>query len=273
MSPVRRIVPAKWIRLICLVLFFAVAISSLPVHLKHNGASAQSSGPRRTQGAPSPNLPNLDDARGIEPGTPKIMPPVPATKCRGRDEKCKKAKGKISDNLTDIQDRLLANVGIRSERDYVARMNSGIPALSTLANLIYWPARMISDFPDMSYRDGGGALAESAVKGANQRKRTYGKSGSGEARKEYGYRSGRSLAAAQSVSSVNPAANQTPSPSLLGSTEDGITNTGHPSNQGNRPITSGIRWFYVQDFKQIASIPTGLQPLGLNATFQCCFLL
>ena len=44
-------------------------------------------------------------------------------------------------------------------------------------------------------------------------------------------------------------------------------------SQGNRPITSGIRWFYVQDFKQIASIPTGLQPLGLNAAFQCCFLL
>jgi tetratricopeptide (TPR) repeat protein len=44
-------------------------------------------------------------------------------------------------------------------------------------------------------------------------------------------------------------------------------------DQGNRPITSRIRWFYVQDFKQIASIPTGLQPLGLNASFQCCFLL
>ena len=44
-------------------------------------------------------------------------------------------------------------------------------------------------------------------------------------------------------------------------------------NQGNRPITSRIRWFYVQDFKQIVSIPTGLQSLGLNAAFQCFFLL
>ena|SRR6266545_5074766 len=43
--------------------------------------------------------------------------------------------------------------------------------------------------------------------------------------------------------------------------------------QGNRPITSRIRWFYVEDFKQIASIPTRLQPLGLNAAFQCFFLL
>ncbi len=45
------------------------------------------------------------------------------------------------------------------------------------------------------------------------------------------------------------------------------------STQGNRPITSRIQWFYVQDFKQIVSIPTGLQPLGLNAAFQCFFLL
>ncbi len=44
-------------------------------------------------------------------------------------------------------------------------------------------------------------------------------------------------------------------------------------DQGNRPITSRIQWFYVQDFKQIVSIPTGLQPLGLNAAFQCFFLL
>jgi hypothetical protein len=212
MSPVRRIVPAKWIRLICLVLFFAVAISSLPVHLKHNGASAQSSGPRRTQGAPSPNLPNLDDARGIEPGTPKIMLSVPATKCRGRDEKCKKAKGMISDNLPDNQDRLPAYARHRSGRDHADWLNTRIPALSMLAYLVYWPAGMISDFPDIPYRDGGSVLAESAVKAANPRKRTYGRSALGEARKEYGYRSGRSPVAAQSngVVTVYPGAYQTP---------------------------------------------------------------
>jgi hypothetical protein len=87
--------PAKWVRLVFLVFFFALAVSSLPVHIKHEGASAQSSGRQRTQGLPSRNLPNLDEARGIEFGTPRIMPPVPATKCRGRDEKCKRAKGKV----------------------------------------------------------------------------------------------------------------------------------------------------------------------------------
>jgi hypothetical protein len=33
-------VPAKWIRLVILVLFFAVTLFSLPVHLKHDGANA-----------------------------------------------------------------------------------------------------------------------------------------------------------------------------------------------------------------------------------------
>src|SRR5574341_181685 len=43
--------------------------------------------------------------------------------------------------------------------------------------------------------------------------------------------------------------------------------------QGNRSIKSRIRGIYIQDFKQIAPIPTGLQSLGLNASFQCRFLL
>jgi YD repeat-containing protein len=227
-------ISSKWIRLVFLVLFFAVALFSLPVHHKNDSAKAQSSGPRRTQGPPSRNLPNLDEIRGTGPGTPRIMPPVPATQCRGRDEKCKRAKGKISDNLIDNQDRLLANVGIRSERDFVAWMKSGIPALSTLANLIYWPARVILDFPDVPYRDYGGALAESTVKGANPRSKTYGKAVSGgprkESRKEYGYRGGPPLAAVQGsgIITVNPSAYQTPYGS--GTAIDSPSNTGGSAN-------------------------------------------
>ena len=97
-------VPAIGIRLVCLVVFFAVTLSSLPVHFKHDGANAQGSSRRRIQGPSSRNLPNLDEARGIEPGTPRIMPPIPATKCRGRDEKCKRAKGKFGSNLPANQD-------------------------------------------------------------------------------------------------------------------------------------------------------------------------
>jgi hypothetical protein len=103
-SLLTRNISARWIRLICLVSLFAVALSSLPVHLKHDSATAQGSRSRRTQGPPSRNLPNIDEARGIEPGTPRIMPPVPATKCRGRDEKCKRAKGKVGSNLPADQD-------------------------------------------------------------------------------------------------------------------------------------------------------------------------
>ncbi len=99
-------ISARRIRLVCLVSLFAIALFSLPVHLKHDSATAQGSRPQRTQGPPSRNLPNLDEARGIEPGTPKIMPPVPATKCRGRDEKCKRAMGKISSNLPADRDPL-----------------------------------------------------------------------------------------------------------------------------------------------------------------------
>jgi hypothetical protein len=208
MSPVCFSVPTRWVRLVCLAAFFAFVLSTLPVH---RDATAQGSRPQRTQRPPSRNLPNLDDARGIEPGTPRIMPPVPATKCRGRDEKCKKARGEISDNLQDGQDRRLSHTGHRSVRDYTRWLNSGIPALSMLAYMIYWPARMISDFPDLSYRDSGSALADSAAKLANPRKETYGGAASGGLRKGYS-RSGRPLVAAQSsgVVTVNPSAYQTP---------------------------------------------------------------
>jgi len=191
-------ISAKWIRLVCLVILFAVALFSLPVYLTHDSANAQNSRQRRTQGRPSRNLPNLDETRGIEPGTPKIMPPVPATKCRGRDEKCKRAKGEISSNLPGKQDRLPTFAGHRSGRDYPDWLNTRIPALSMLANLIYWPARMISDFPDVPYRDYGSVLAESAVMGANPRSKTNGNAASRGPRKEYGYRVGGAPVAVQS---------------------------------------------------------------------------
>jgi YD repeat-containing protein len=237
MSPVRLNVPAKWIRLVCLGVFFAVVLFSLPAHPKHNGANAESSWPRRTQGPPSHNLPNLDDVRGIEPRTPKMMPPVPATKCRGRDEKCKKAKEKISNNLPDNHGRLLAYAGHRSMRDYADWLNTGIPALAILADLIYWPARMISDSPDIPYRSHGDLLAESVVKGANPRSETFGNTVLKGSRKEYGYRVGRSLVTAQSggIVSVSPSAYQTPYSGPAGPIGTAVTS---PSNPGHGSTTS-----------------------------------
>lgn len=78
MSPVYCNVSAKWIRLVCLIVFFAVALPSLPVNLEHDSANAQSSGRQRIQGPLSRNLPNLDEARGVEPGTLKAMALVTA---------------------------------------------------------------------------------------------------------------------------------------------------------------------------------------------------
>jgi NedA-like, galactose-binding domain/PA14 domain len=54
-------VPARRLRLVCLVILFAAVLSSLPAHLKRNGANAQSSRTRLTQGPPSHNLSNLDE--------------------------------------------------------------------------------------------------------------------------------------------------------------------------------------------------------------------
>ncbi len=229
MSPVCCNVPAKWIRLVCLVVFFAVVLSSLPVHLKHDSVTAQGSRPRRTQGPPSRNLPNLDETRRTEPGTPRIMPPVPATKCRGRDEKCKKAKGKISSNLPGNKDRLLAYADYRPRRDHAGWLKIVIPALSMLDDLIYGSARMISDFPDIPYRSHGYLLTESAVKLTNPRNETYGGSALGGPRKGYS-RVGRSLVTAQSGGVVNPTANQTPDSGQGGTLAvTGISNTGHGS--------------------------------------------
>jgi hypothetical protein len=195
----RRIVRPS-VRRVSSVIFFALVLFTLPVHLKHDGANAQNSRPRRTQEPPSRNLPNLDETRGIEPGTPRIMQPVPATKCRGRDEKCKKARGKISSNLPDNQDRLLEYAGPRPVRDYDRWLNSGIPSLSMAANLTYWPVRMISDFPNISYGSHGDMLTKSPAILANPGNETYANAASGGSRKENSYRSrrSRSLVAVQS---------------------------------------------------------------------------
>jgi len=52
-------VTAMWIRLVCLVIFFAVILQSLPVQIKHDSANAQSSRLRRAQGPSRQNPPIL----------------------------------------------------------------------------------------------------------------------------------------------------------------------------------------------------------------------
>jgi YD repeat-containing protein len=162
-------ISARLIKLVCLVSFFAIGYSILQIHLKQDSATAKGSPPRWTQAPPSRNLPNIEETREVMPGTPKIMAPAPAIKRRGRDEKYKKAEWKISENLHGKQDRLPAYSGYPSRQDYADLMKTKIPALSILADLIYGPARMISNFPDIPYSDDEGALTEFAVTPTNPR--------------------------------------------------------------------------------------------------------
>src|SRR5262245_51544218 len=57
-------VPASRIRLVSLALLFTVVVFSLPGHLKHDGAKAESRHPQRTQGEASRNLPDLGETSG-----------------------------------------------------------------------------------------------------------------------------------------------------------------------------------------------------------------
>ena len=74
------------------------------LHLKHNSATAQGSVPRRTQGPPSSNSPNIDEARRIKSGPPKAPNPVPSTKRRHRDAACKRARGEAPINQPQSAD-------------------------------------------------------------------------------------------------------------------------------------------------------------------------
>jgi hypothetical protein len=92
---------ASLVRLVCIVLLFGLIISSVPI--SHYQRAHSSGGSRRMQDPPPipDDLPSLDELRRIKPGIPKAPPPVPATRCRGRDQKCKrKINRELSSNLT-----------------------------------------------------------------------------------------------------------------------------------------------------------------------------
>src|SRR5215470_14458475 len=63
-SLLTRNISARWIRLVCLVGLFAIALSSLPAHLKHDSAKAKSRHPQRTQGEATRNMPDLGETSG-----------------------------------------------------------------------------------------------------------------------------------------------------------------------------------------------------------------
>jgi hypothetical protein len=79
---ITRNIPAKRGRLDCLVVFFSIVLSSLPVHIKYDGANVQSSDQLRTPGAVNRNLPNLNETYGNAASDGRVWPGSVA--CRTR---------------------------------------------------------------------------------------------------------------------------------------------------------------------------------------------
>src|SRR5262245_548781 len=110
MSIFSRNLSAKWVRLVCLIACFALVLSSLPVHFRHETATAQSSG-LKSQRPPFYKLPNLSSliTEGKKPKQTALpVPPLkPSTICGYRDEACKRKKEKekkVSQNLMPSKD-------------------------------------------------------------------------------------------------------------------------------------------------------------------------
>src|SRR4030095_11527234 len=68
--------PAR--RLLCFITCFSLILSSQPVLPASLGKSSEKPNANLTQGPPGFNLPNLNEARRMNPGAPKIAPPVSA---------------------------------------------------------------------------------------------------------------------------------------------------------------------------------------------------
>ena len=66
------------LRTICFIFCFGLILSSRPIFPGSVGTSAEKPGARLTQGHPGLNLPNLNEARRMNPGVPVITPPVSA---------------------------------------------------------------------------------------------------------------------------------------------------------------------------------------------------
>lgn len=89
-------VSSSFARSVVFTLCLALCLSGLSLP-----ASTQSQTPSptvRTQGPPSPNLPDIEAVRSAQPKEVKLPPPTPAKRCRHHDKKCKELKEKKAEN-------------------------------------------------------------------------------------------------------------------------------------------------------------------------------
>ncbi|MFN0111394.1 MAG: hypothetical protein ACKVZH_21225 [Blastocatellia bacterium] len=95
-------VALSFVRSICFTLCLALSLSGLP--LPASTQSQQTPAPGiRTQGAPGPNLPNIENVRNATEAKITKPEPVRAKRCRHWDKKCKDLKEKKTSFLFPIE--------------------------------------------------------------------------------------------------------------------------------------------------------------------------
>jgi hypothetical protein len=152
MSLARCNTSAKWGRLICLIVCFALVLSSLPVHFRSDSANAQSSGAvLKRQLPPYYKLPNLNsllaEGRNLQRPTPPRPPLKPSTICGYRDEACKRKlakEKKVGQNFTPSNDnarQVSDDVAQKRDRNWLGRLGrafsnalSGFTSVSAKGN-------------------------------------------------------------------------------------------------------------------------------------------
>ncbi|MDX2045013.1 MAG: hypothetical protein SF097_27625, partial [Acidobacteriota bacterium] len=112
-------VSSSFARSVVFTLCLALSFAGLPLPASTQSQQSPNQGGLRTQGAPSPNLPNLDATRNTKEADPKLPAERKANRCRWADTKCKKEKEKKAENLnpngntefSSNSERLMANAG------------------------------------------------------------------------------------------------------------------------------------------------------------------
>ena len=103
---------SSFARSVVFTLSLALLLSGLSLPASTQGQTPASGG-LRTQGPPSPNLPNLDTTRNTKEVEPKAPVEKKANRCRWADAKCKREKEKKAENLNPFVN---PGVGVNGEQ-------------------------------------------------------------------------------------------------------------------------------------------------------------
>jgi YD repeat-containing protein len=96
---------SSFARSVVFTLCLALCLTGLPLPASTQNQSPAQGG-LRTQGPPSPNLPNLDATRSTKEAEPKLPVEKKANRCRWADHKCKREKEKKAENRNPFDNRV-----------------------------------------------------------------------------------------------------------------------------------------------------------------------